>query len=93
MPSWDVTRESSRMSEVVAKLFALLGRVLMTCHGSLPVQTPSGLLTICAPRIAYSGQILAALVNSISTGERTKRKAIELLLCGSMERALPVSCT
>ena len=43
LPSWNVTKESHRMSEVVAKLFALLGRVLMTCHGSLPVQLPSGL--------------------------------------------------
>ena len=32
------------MSEVVAKLFALLGRVLMTCHGSLPIQPQSGWL-------------------------------------------------
>ena len=74
MPSWDVTKESSRMSEVVAKLFALLGRVLMTCHGSLPVQTPSGLLTIYGPRIAYSEQILAALVNRISTGKGQKER-------------------
>ncbi|XP_068720941.1 E3 ubiquitin-protein ligase HERC2-like [Montipora capricornis] len=42
LPSWSVTKESHRMSEVVAKLFALLGRVLMTCHGSLPVQLSSG---------------------------------------------------
>ena len=34
------------MSEVVAKLFALLGRVLMTCHGSLPIQPPSGLFCV-----------------------------------------------
>ena len=46
LPSWDVTKESSRMSEVVAKLFALLGRVLMTCHGSLPIQPPSGLFCV-----------------------------------------------
>lgn len=32
------------MSDVVAKLFALLGQVLMTCHGSLPVQLPIGTL-------------------------------------------------
>lgn len=43
LPSWDVTKESCRMSEVVARLFALLGRVLMTCHGSLPIQPPSGM--------------------------------------------------
>ena len=44
LPSWDVTKESCRMSEVVARLFALLGRVLMTCHGSLPIQPPLGML-------------------------------------------------
>ena len=32
------------MSEIVARLFALLGRVLMTCHGSLPIQPPSGIV-------------------------------------------------
>ena len=44
LPSWDANKESERMSDVVAKLFALLGQVLMTCHGSLPVQLSIGTL-------------------------------------------------
>ena len=41
-----MTKASCRMSEVVARLFALLGKVLMTCHGSLPVQTPTGIRNV-----------------------------------------------
>ena len=39
LPSWDGDSYSAQMSALIEKLFALLGRVLMTCTGMLPIDS------------------------------------------------------
>ncbi len=39
LPSWDGDSYSVQMSALIEKLFALLGRVLMTCTGMLPIDS------------------------------------------------------
>ena len=37
LSSWDGDNYSAQMSALIEKLFSLLGRVLMTCTGMLPI--------------------------------------------------------
>jgi hypothetical protein len=42
LSSWEGKSDLTRMTDLVEKLFALLGKVLMACTGTLPVQITLG---------------------------------------------------